>query len=351
LGNFWLRIKFILFILFSQIIFAGSNAPYSYSYTPKFVYQNQIFPVSVHIKHFEGNSKIHFEYDRMSLNQPINSKPVIVTNANEAFYTFYFKAKNNQKTIEIPTLAIWNLDQTYILNAIDIYTKKLDTKKQPEFSGVIASALRLNSVKIDSYDDEHILITLDIEAKEANLEDMHIPNVIDDGIENIKREGSNVSANYYFIVNSTLNKIKYSYYNIINKEFKLKTLDIKKYKNRTLNVQLNPKELSFDKFKKYFLVVITLLFALLFLMNYDKIYLLVFLISGSTLFYVYLSNKTICIQEGASLYILPTKNSNISLRIDNKIERKVIKKYKNFNKIEYKKSVTGWIKDDELCKD
>jgi len=350
LRDYLLRIKVFLFLLFSQLIFA-TDAPYSYSYIPKAVYQNQLFPVSIHIKHYNPKDKLHFEYDNMSLVQPINNNPVIVVNQDEAFFTFYFKVNTTKPTLEIPTLAIWNLNQTYVLNAQEIKVKKLNTKDALDFSGVLASKFRINSVKIDPYDTKHILVTLALEASEANLEDMHILNVIDDGIENIKRDGSNVSADYYFIVDSNLDKIKFSYYDTIKKEFKSKTIDIKKYKNRVINTQLNPKELSFDKVKKYFLISITVIFALMFLLTKDKLYLFIFVLSGALLFYIYFSNKNICIQEGASLYILPTKNSNISLRVDDKIERRVIKEYNNFYKIEYKNSVTGWIKKDELCKD
>ena len=345
-----MRIKVFIILLFSQLLLAN-NAPYSYSYIPKSVYQNQLFPVSIHIKHYNPKDKLHFEYDNMSLVQPINKKPVVVVNQDEAFYTFYFKVKTDKPTMDIPTLAIWNLDQTYILNAHEIKVKKLDSNKTVDFCGVLASDLRINSVKIDPYDSEHILITLALEAKEANLEDMHILNVIDDGIENIKRDGPNVSANYFFIVKSNLDKIKFSYYHTIKKEFKNKTIDIKKYKNRVINTQLNPKELSFDKFKKYFLISITIFFILMYILTKEKLYIFIFILSGSLLFYIYFSNKNICIQEGASLYILPTKNSNISLRIDEQIDRRVIKEYNNFYKIDYKNSVTGWIKKDELCKD
>jgi len=350
LRNFFLRLKLLLLVLFSYSLFAN-NAPYSYSYLPKFVYQNQIFPVSIHIKHYNPKDELHFEYDDMSVTQPINTKPVIVINQDEAFFTFYFKVKTKKPFIEIPTLSIWNLDQTYILNAQEIKVKKLNTSKHPDFSGVIASKLRVNSVKIDPYDSNHILVTLDMEAREANLEDMHIVNVLEDGIEDIKREGANVYGNYFFVVDSKLNKVKFSYYNTIKKEFKTKTIDIKHYKNRVVNTQLNPKELSFDKLKKYMLISLTVFFALLFLITKDKLYLLIFIISGGLLFYIYFSNKKICIKEGASLYILPTKNSNISLRVDKQINRQVIKKYNNFYKIEYKNSVTGWIKENELCED
>jgi len=348
LKNFFLRLKLIFLLLFSHFLLAN-NAPYSYSYLPKYVYENQVFPVTIHIKYYNPKEQLHFEYDSLSLIQPLNSEPVVVLNQDEAFFTFYFKVKESKKYIEIPSLSIWNLDQTYILNAQEIKVKKLNTTKHIDFSGVIASKMRVNNVKVDPYDSKHILVTLDLEAKEANLEDMHIVNVIDDGVENIKREGATVYAQYYFIVDSNLNKVSYSYYNTIKKEFKSKTIDIKHYKNRIINTQLNPKELSFDKLKKYMLISFTIFFTILFILTKDKLYFIVVVASGTLLFYIYFSNQDICIKEGASLYILPTKNSNISLRVDKQINRQVIKKYNNFYKIEYKNSITGWIKQDELC--
>jgi len=344
-----LRIKLILIFIFSQLLFA-SNAPYDYSYTPKVVYKNQIFPITILAKHYNGKEKIKFDFDMLSINQPINDNPVITLNKNEAFFTFYFKAKSLQDFIDIPSITISTIEYTYMLKPVRLTQKALDISGTDIFCGVLASNLRVNNVKIDDYDSKHHLITLSISAVEANLEDMHIPNAIEDGIENIKRDGANVTAKYYFVVPSSMKSIPFSYYNLIKQHFIDKRLDLNIDKQKIDNSDLAPKDLTFDKLKKYFLIGLTLLFVLLYIGTKDKLYIYIFVISFALLVYIYFPHRKVCIQEGANLYILPTNNSNISLQIDRKIKRSVIKKYNHYNKIDYKNGITGWIKDEDLCK-
>jgi len=344
-----LRIKLILIFIFSQLIFAA-NAPYSYSYTPKFVYQNQVFPVTILVKHYNPKDPPHFEYDIIAPLQPIDLKPTKLINKNEAFFTFYFKADTQEKNLVIPQLSIWNLSYTYILHPKKIAVKNLDDKIGDNFSGIIASNLRINDVKINPYDSSNSIVTLRLEASEANLEDISLPNVADDGIENIKRDGARVTEKYYFIIPSNKKSIDITYYNLIKNKIDTKTIDLKSKNNYIDPTELNPKDLSFEKIKKYLFIGLIVIFLLLLIFTKDILYLIVTILLIALATYIYYPKGSICIQEGASLYILPTSNSEISQQIDNQIETKVIKKYKNFTKIEYKNKISGWIKDEDICK-
>jgi len=347
LKNPFLRLKLFLLLFLSQLLFA-TNAPYSYSYLPKFVYKNQVFPVTILVKYYNPKDPPNFEFDTLSLIQPIDFNPVKTINNKQAFFTFYFKADINSKTIKIPSLAIWNMDHTYALNAKTIEVKELP-KKVKDFSKVIASNLRVNFTKISPYDENNKLVTLFLEANEANIKDFRIPGVIDDGVENVKRDGARVLANYYFVVSQNKKSITFSYFNYIKKSYEQIKINLNDTKEQ-IDENLNPKELSFDKLKKYFLISISVLFAILFWATKDKLYIVVLILSVGFLVYAYIPKKSICINEGAPLYILPTQNSNISMQIDKKITTKVLNEYKNYYKIEYKNGIYGWIRKDDVCK-
>ena len=340
--------KIFLLILFTLPLFAG-GAPYSYSYTPKVVYKNQLFPVTILVKHYNPQDPPQFEYDTISLLQPVNLKPVKVINKEEAFFTYYFKANSNDTSIDIPSLSIWNLEHTYTLNSKKIALKDL-TKKDKHYSGVLASKLRVNSIKVDTYDSSHNLVTLNLEANEANLEDMHIPDVIDDGVEKLKIDGALITSTYYFIISSDTKSVIFSYFNTIKRSFKTKKISLKNQKSSLDSNNLKPKEIDFEKIKRYILITITIILAIMYLFTKDWVYLLFFIMAMATLIYIFMPKKSICINEGAPLYILPTKNSNISLRVDRTFNTKILKSYKNFNKIEYKNSLSGWIKNEDTCK-
>jgi len=349
LKSLFLRNWLLFLIVFSQSLLA-LDKPYSYSYIPKKVYQSQVFPITIYAKHYNPGEEISFEFDPLSPLQPIDLTPVINQNQNEAFFTFYFKVPKNKTSIEIPTLTIWSNNFSYILNSQIIPVEKLDTSKSIDFTNLLASDFRVNNVKIDPYDREYIIVYLSLNAKEANLEDFHIPNTIDDGIEKLKREGANVSAKYYFIVKNSVKDISFSYFNTIKKKFISKKIDLTTYKNRVIKKDFSPKELTFDKLKKYILYGLTIFFILMFLLTKDKLYLFIFTLLVIFLGFNLFNKKTICIKEGASLYILPTTRSTIFTRVDTQINKEVIKKYKNFYKINLNENITGWIKDEDVCK-
>ena len=348
MNSYLILLRVTIFLLLASFLNAA-NTPYSYTYIPKSVYKNQVFPVTILTKHYDQKDPPHFEFDIIGELQPIDNKPTKLINKDEAFFTFYFKADKNSDSINIPQLSIWNLNYTYMLQPKSIKVKELYTSKAKKFSNLIASNLRVNRVKIDPYDSQNSLITLKLEATEANLEDIKIPNVTDDGIEDIKRDGARVTASYYFIIPSKEKNINFSYYNLIKNNFLEKEITTHKKDGYTQTIELTPKNLTFDKIKKYITFGSIVLLLILLFFTKDTLYLILSLILIALTIYIYMPNSNICIQEGAPVYILPTQNSNISKQLDREITTNIIKKYKNFNKIEYK-NIIGWVKDEDICK-
>ncbi len=342
---FW--IKVLLFALLSNLLLAA-NTPYSYSYIPKVLYKKQFFPVTILVKHYNPKDPPRFEYDSLSLIQPENYTPMKIINKNEAFYTFYFRAPQDKESLTIPTLTIWNLEHTYVLQAKTIPIKELKVTKK-SFSNLLASSLRVNGTKVDTYDAKNSLITLDLEATEANIEDLHIPNTLDDGIENIHRDGARVTANYFFVVPSKKKSITLSYFNLIKNKFSDIKINLSNSSNYQALDQLNPKELSFESVKKYTLIFLAAAFLLLAYISKDYLYLIIAAFLLILLIYLYIPKKSVCIPEGASVYILPTNNSNIITRVDQKYTTSVLNKYQKFYKIDFK-GMKGWIKNEDLCK-
>lgn len=341
---FWLKV--VVFLLLSKVAYA--TAPYSYSYTPKYLFANQLFPVTVLVKHYNPKDPPHFEYDILNIIQPINSKPTKVIHKSEAFFTFYFKTPATEESLELPTLSIWNLQQTYMLHSITIPIKKL-AHNPPDFCKVLASNLRINHTKIDPFDSNNSLVTLNIEATEANLEDMHIPTAIDDGIENLTRDGAKAVANYYFIVPSSKEKIHFSYYNLITKSFSKIEINLQNSIYQQPIDGLTPKEINFDAIKKYTLMALAVIFFLLAYTTRDYLYILLFVVLFAMVIYFYIPNRSICVSEGTSLYILPTNNSSISTRLSQDYNTQALTRYRQFYKIDYN-GIKGWIKNENLCK-
>ena len=90
-------------------------------------------------------------------------------------------------------------------------------------------------------------------------------------------------------------------------------------------------------------------FFITFLFKRDFFYLVFAVVSLITLLTFYIPLKKICVKQGASLYILPTKTSTVSTKIDQKLDTMLLGEREGFQKVEYKEGIIGWIKNEDLC--
>ena len=338
---------FTLFVMMIALSHLYAEREYKYSYIPKKVYENQIFPITILEMHSDQINKPSFYFDQSSSIQPLFNKPLLVKNGNDSFHTFYFKAEN--QSLQIPTLRIKDKYNKVHLEKFSIPISKLKTRD--DFCGVLAADMKIRTSQSSTYDESNNLVTISIEAFEANVENMHLKNVIENGIEDIKRKNAKVNAEFYVVVPTAQKKLKFTYFNTIKQQYVfLETTIVIKDSSVSAQSQLNPKDDSFDKLKKYAFIGFSTFFFLLFLWKRDFFYLLLAVVSLITLFTFYKPKKKICIDEGTSLYILPTNTSRISTITDKKITTEILAQRAEFYKIEYNKKIIGWIKNENICK-
>jgi hypothetical protein len=312
-----------------------------YSYIPKKVYEKQVFPVSF-LTTEKSNLSFTFNGDK----QPILKKPVIIQSGSKTFYTFYFKTTAKQFTLS--SVVVKLEDKEKILSGIEIPVKKVPEKEN--FSGVIASGLKIKNHQVSVYDEKTNLVAIAFEAHDANLEDIYIPYALKDGVENEKRDGSKMEIHYYIVLPSEQNKLTFSYFDSIKENFVEKSLPIKLHDGTVAaQTDLNPKDDNFEAIKKYTLLTLTIVFVLLFLWKRDFFYLIMAVLAATILLTLYTSLTSVCIKEGSPLYIIPTENSTTSIHIDKQYTTVKLAERNEYVKIEYKNGTVGWIKDEDLC--
>ena len=210
------KLRFIHILIGILFTLSGLHAQSisKYSYLPKKVYENQIFPVTVIVMNASEKEELDFQFDKKSTTQPLFDKPLIIKNGNDHFYTFYFKAKDQD--IRIPALTITSkTNETVLLSSI-IPLVKLESKNN--FSGVIAADLKVNNAQVSNYDEKSHIVTLNIEANEANLEDMKLSSVQESGIEDVQRNFAKVSGDFYVVLPLEQKELEVTYFNTIQNE-------------------------------------------------------------------------------------------------------------------------------------
>jgi len=334
----WLLIVFLLIPinLFSNEI--------EYSFVPKRVYKKQVFPISFLSRaNISGKIIFKFEGDK----SPILKHPVIINDGAKIFYTFYFKT--DKKLFKIPSVTVNINGKDYKLDGIKIPVEELP--KRADFCGVIASGLKIKSYQASVYDEKTNLVALYIEAHDANLEDIYIPDALKDGIENLKRDGSRIEGNYYIVLPANQKRLSFSYFDTIKDKFIKKSIPISIDDGSVAaQTDLNPRDDSFEALKKYTLLGLIIIFLLLFLWKRDAFYLIIGVIASIALLTFYTPLKKICVKEGSPLYIIPTYNSTISGYTDQKFTTTELYQRGEYHKITYKNGIIGWIKDEDICK-
>jgi hypothetical protein len=319
---------------------------FKYSYVPKKVYENQLFPVTV-IDTREEKRTPRYEFEINNDIRPLSDKPLVIRNGDDNFYTFYFKAKGSE--VVLPRIFINDNGQISILESHTVPVKKLQQQRE-DFCGVLAADMKIRTSQVSHYDEKNYLVTLSIEAYEANLEDMKLDNVIESGIEEIERSGAKVKGEFYAVIPTTQKELKFSYFNTIKQQYVLLSTPVELLDSTVVTqTDLNPKDDSFEKLKKYTFMALVGFFFLMFFIYRDFFYLVLGTVSLITLLTFYTPKERICIKQGAPLYILPTETSSISTKIDEEYTTMLLGERQEFRKVEYKHGIIGWIKDEDLC--
>ena len=315
-----------------------------YSYVPKKVYEKQVFPISFLTTSNPDSNQISFSFSGDKT--PVLEEPVIIRNGTKTFYTFYFKT--TEKLFQIPKILVEVNGKYTTLNGVKIPVKKLPPKDN--FSGVIASGLKVKNHQVSIFDEKSNLVAISLEAHDANLEDIYVPSALKDGIDKAKRDGSRMEIQYYIVLPSEQTSLVFSYFDTIKETFVEIFVPIQLHDGSVAaQTDLNPKDDSFEKLKKYTLISLSVLFALLFLWKKDFFYLIMAVISAAVLLTFYTALAKVCIKEGSPLYIVPTSNSTTSIYIDKQFTTTKLAQRNEFVKIEYKNGIVGWIKNEDLC--
>jgi len=333
-------------LLFAFSTYLSAKGEFKYSYMPKKVYENQLFPVTVIGIGIDGSTPPAFNFDSRSKTQPIFDQPLIVQNGNDSFYTFYFKATKG--SIRIPSLHIHSHVSETSLNKKTILIESLE--KPSHFSHVLAADMKIKNSQVSNYDEHSHIVTLAIEAYEANMEDMDLAHTHESGVENLSRNFAKVEAEFYVVLPLEKKELSFSYYNTIKNQYMSFNVPVK-VEDATVTTQtgLNPKDDSFEKLKKYAFMGMVGFFLIMFLFKRDFFYLVLGVISLITLLTFYIPHEKICVKQGATLYIIPSETSTISTRVDQDLETMLLGEREGYKKVEYKDGIIGWIKNEDLC--
>ena len=338
-------LSFFVFLFATTNLFSSDD--FSYSYIPKKVYQNQVFPLTIASEKYKDSQELTINFNSADA---LYEEPLIVSNKNGLFYTFYFKA-NTSSDIITPSFTIETQSgKKFRLNSLKIPIEKIEP--QGNFSGVYASKFKLKNYQVSEYNENDLLVSLSLEAFEANLDDFRLEGIKEQNIEDIHRDFANIDGEYFAIVPKSKKELSFSYYNTLQEKFVSKKISLSlKIDPTAEQLDINPKDSSFDILKKYLFIFLVILFIILYIIRRDKFYLFFIIVSAIILITFYMPKESVCIKKGSDIYILPTNTSTISANTEEKIEKMALDTRGDFIKIEYKEGLIGWVRSEDVCED
>jgi hypothetical protein len=288
-----------------------------------YYYNNQIVNLKLKIiTATDGNLSIKDEYNRTY------NYPNITFQLKDKFPTFTIEIKKDNRL----------LDKTEL--KIDSKIKKLYPPKN--FTNIIAHKFIIEDKILTNYNQVFNIIYLNLYS-DGNIKDftLHLPN------EKISASENGKFYTYSAFIPIDKNQIKLSYFDLNEERYKtIKFKLAQKKEEVSTQTDIKPMKKSYVFAINSFLITLLVVISALYYYRRKKIYLFFIVITIISIIFFNLPKKTITLNEGTKIHILPFKNSTIFMVIETKTEAKILNQTKNFYKIEFYDRI-GWVEKKE----
>lgn len=352
--NLFLLLSIITTISFAQNDIRSKELYLEYIDYPKRVFTNQKFHLTLKATVLSESS----DFDNIKVTF-INEYNLDILNRNphwsqhdDSMYTTNLEFKAGDSNFELPIMTIALIRDDEIIEYLSIDPPQIKFEKiainQKLFSNIIASQLNIMSIKTKQYDNKSLMSTINIEGLNSNLEDMNLRKYKDQGVESIEGDYEKQSVFYYVIIPIHEKQIKFTYYNIQEKDFVTVSIPIN-LKEELVSTQtnLNPYNDSMLLYKKAVIVFAAVIILILYFLTKRNRYLVFLLLFIFLLAYLFIPNKKITLNKGEKVYILPTNNSTVYKVIDKRVVVEIINEKDDYKKVLFKNQNIGWIKEND----
>ncbi|NPA04005.1 MAG: hypothetical protein GXO61_04005 [Epsilonproteobacteria bacterium] len=337
------RVVFFLLGL-SSLLFSASLV--SWQDVPKKIFLNQIFPVTIRVLATDPNALPIFSFKKgEGVELRYGGDPI--SKDDLYFYkTFYFKATSLNASLPQVTVEMGGA----ILHLSPYHLNVKALKIPTDYCGVIGKRLTILKHQEVQYNKKLNLIILQLKSQLANLEDFSLPYAQKEELKEFNESFPIATTFYYAIIPSSMDKVRFSYFDTDAREFKKLFFDVKVL-DETVSTQsdINPTE---DKHKniKIGLSLVWGLIALFFAFWRNSIFSgIIGVLFLSYAIYISIPLQKVCVKKGSKIYILPTRNSTIFKINPAKGEYLKLNEVNGYVKIKLSKQKVGWVKDEDLC--
>ncbi len=259
------------------------------------------------------------------------------------YYIKFISTEYKKISLKVVVLFKNGLSSTAIITLPKVNVVPLSTNRY--FCGVLADDFKLLTKVAKKYDDNLNIILMEINATNSNLDDFKIPYAIKSGVDEIIESDNNQKAYSFAIVANYLKKFKFSYFNTKTNYYEVFDFDIVT-KDQTVSTQtdLNPHKSEYLIYKTIALLIVAFIFLIIFIQNKSYIVLTFVILLLFYVGYINLPMRSITLQKGVKLKILPTQNSTIFYIVPYTMEADIAYERKGYYKVILPNQKIGWVK-------
>lgn len=274
------------------------------------------------------------------------------TKKSDSIYekTFYLRAEEINATFPKIFFELYkdgNLTSSQIFPDLSLHIINLHTDKY--FCNVIASWLDVIKVKTTKFDENSLMVVLEVLAKNANLKDFKLSRIIRGGIDSFVDNFPVSKIYYYAIVPNHTDKLTFKYFNTKQNRFIKKSIKLV-LSDEEISTQsdLNPQNSSFNLYKNIAYGAAALILLFIFFKRRRIVYLLLFIILIVLFFMGINPLRNIKIAQNSKVYILPIKNSTIFYVTPKIIQVQKLSTREDYIKVILPNGKIGWIKEKNV---
>ncbi|WP_325333648.1 hypothetical protein [Sulfurimonas sp.] len=325
----------------------------NYEKIPQRVLRGEIFEVTIKtlcvVKEFVNITYKLSNEEGLKIVDPLPTR----TKDSKYYYdTFYFIATSQDA--KLPDFEARLIDvnekpyKTTTLAGEKINVISLNPKS--DFSNIIANSFDILEYKTTTYDATHNIVVFVATVENSDISALKLKDVFKQGIESVTHSNHDYKITYYAIVGKNISNLSFSYFNVLKNRFIFINIPlIVSDDSVTTQSDLKPTNQSNEIIKMGVAAVVAFIAFLMVLWRKRYIYLIFIFAPLAYILSIALPSKEVCINEGASIYLLPMSNGTIFEKATTRYNLQKEAEVKGWTKVQLNNEKIGWVKDEDIC--
>jgi len=337
---------FLAFLAPSSAIAKQKVIYLSFEEVPERVFSGEYFSITLKtLSTISKHNQLKYTFKGARGAQLQNRVPQRQKKGSYVLDTFYFLATSQYITLPNITAHIANEQSTIIGEKIDGVALNPGRK----YAHILADSFKITEMDAKKYDKKSNIITFEAKAEHCNISAFKLNNIEKQGFERKKSGIEHSSMTYYAVVDKKYEKLVFTYFNLQKKRYvKLSIPIVVEDDSVSTQTDLKPTESKHHLIKLAVAAAVTVILLIL-LLVYRKWWIALLIIFPVSFMALQAAPaQQICVNDQASLYLLPIENATVFEQLSGSGTFEVRHSVKGFKQIEHNQKI-GWISEDDIC--